>query len=79
MGNIPTTCLTLAEQIGTADLKGINYIDAPQAGDQITQQYGYIIRKSANNILLELQSAFIGATSKTVVVNFDGAVSHPQI
>lgn len=79
LGNIPTTCLTLAEQIGTMDLKGINYIDVPQAGDQITQQYGYIIRKSANNILIEVQSSFTNATSKTIVVNFEGAVSHPQI
>lgn len=80
MGNIPTTCLSLAEQIGTADIKGINYIDQPQAGvDQIVQQYGYVIRKSAQNIILEFQSSFTNATSKTVVVNFDGVVSHPQI
>lgn len=80
MGNIPTTCVSLAEQIGTADLKGITYIDQPQIGsDQIVQQYGYIIRKSAQNLMLEFQSSFTNATAKTVVVNFDGAISHPQI
>lgn len=79
IGNIPTTCLTVGEQAGTADLKGINYIEAPGAGDQITQQYGYIIRKSTQNIIIEFQSAFIAATSKSIVINFDGAISHPVI
>lgn len=78
--SLPTTCLSLGEQVGTADLKGINYIDIPQAGaDQIVQQYGYIIRKSANSIILELQSSFTNATSKTLVVNLEGAISHPTI
>jgi len=80
VGNIPTTCLTLVEQAGTADLKGINYIDVPQASaDQITQMYGYVIRKSAQNLIVEFQSSFTGATSKTVVVNFEGVISHPSI
>lgn len=80
MGNIPTTCVTLGEQAGVMDLKNINYIDIPQASaDQITQQYGYIIRKSAQNLILEFQSSFTGSTSKSVVVNFEGAVVHPLI
>lgn len=80
IGNIPTTCLTLGEQAGVMDLKSINYIDIPQAGaDQYTQLYGYVIRKSAQNILLEFQSSFIGSTSKSIVVNFEGAVQHPLI
>lgn len=80
IGNIPTTCLTLGEQAGTRDLKGINYIDIPQASaDQIVQQYGYIIRKSTQNIVVEFQSSFTNATSKSIVVSFDGAVSHPTI
>jgi hypothetical protein len=80
MGNIPTTCLTAGEMIGTKDLKGINYIDAPQAGaDQYAQQYGYIIRMSAQNLILEFQSSFLNATAKSIVVNFEGAVIHPQI
>ncbi len=73
MGNIPTTCLTLAEQAGTSDLKSITYIES------VGQMYNYIIRKSTQNILLEFQSSFSSATSKTIVVNFDGAVSHPDI
>lgn len=80
MGNMPTTCLTIPELAGTADLKSINYIDVPQASaDQIVQQYGYIIRKSTQNILLEFQSSFTGATTKTIVVNFEGCVIHPLI
>ncbi len=80
VGSIPTTCVSLGEQVGTADLKSINYIDQQQVGlDQVTQQYGYIIRKSANTIILELQSSFTNATSKVIVVNFEGAISHPQI
>jgi len=80
MGNIPVTCLTLGELGGTKDLKSINYIDIPQAGaDQYTQMYGYIIRMSAQNLLLEFQSSFIGATTKSIVVNFEGAVIHPNI
>lgn len=80
IGNIPSTCLSLTEQAGVADLKNINYIDSPQAGaDQYAQQYGYIIRKSTQNVIIEFQSAFLNATSKTIVVNFDGAVSHPNI
>lgn len=80
MGNIPITCLTAGEQAGTADLKGITYIDVPQASaDQITQQYGYIIRKSSQNYILEFQSSFTGATTKTIVVNFEGTVVHPSI
>jgi hypothetical protein len=80
VGSIPTTCVTLSELAGTSDLKSINYIDIPQAAaDQIVQQYGYIVRKSAQSIILEFQSAFTNATSKTVVVNFDGCVSHPSL
>lgn len=77
---IPTTCLTSGEQAGSADLKSMMYIDAPGVGaDQITQQYGYIIRKTTNNIIIVFQSSFLSATSKTIVVNFEGAVSHPTI
>jgi hypothetical protein len=80
MGNMPSTCLTLAELTGTADLKGINYIEAPGTGDQITQQYGYTIRKSTQNFILEFQSAYIAAsTVKTIVVNFESCSSHPLI
>jgi hypothetical protein len=80
MGNIPTTCLSLGEQAGVKDLKSINYIDVPQASaDQIVQQYGYIIRKSAQNMILEFQSSFTGSTSKSIVVNFEGCVIHPLI
>lgn len=73
MGNIPTTCVTLAEQAGTSDLKSITYIES------VGQMYNYIIRKSTQNLLLEFQSSFTSATSKTIVVNFDGAISHPNI
>lgn len=80
MGNIPVSCLTALEQAGVVDMKSITYIDTPQASaDQITQQYGYIIRKSAQNIILEFQSSFTNATSKTIVVNFEGCISHPNI
>lgn len=79
-GSIPTTCLTVGELVGTSDVKGINYIDNPQASDdQIVQQYGYIIRKSAQNIILEFQSSFTSATAKAIVVNFEGVVIHPII
>lgn len=80
VGGIPTTCLTAGELAGIADLKNVNYIDAPQASsDQITQQYGYIIRRSGPNMILEFQSSFTNATSKSIVVNFEGCVIHPQI
>lgn len=80
MGSIPITCLTAGEQAGTVDMKSINYIDIPQAGaDQYTQMYGYVIRKNAQNLTLVFQSSFIGATSKSVVVNLEGAVSYPTI
>lgn len=80
IGNIPTTCLTLSEQAGVADLKCMHYIDVPQASaDQIVQQYGYIVRKSSQNIIVEFQSSFTNATSKTVVVNFEGVISHPSL
>lgn len=78
-GNIPTTCLTAGEQAGTADLKGINYIDIPYAAGIEAQQYGYIIRKSSQNIIVEFQSSFAIAKTKTIVVNFEGAISHPSI
>jgi hypothetical protein len=80
LGSIPTTCLTSLELAGTTDLKAINYIDVPQASaDQIVQQYGYIIRKSTQNLILEFQSSFTGATTKTIVVNFEGCIIHPLI
>lgn len=80
IGNIPTTCLTGGELAGTSDLKSINYIDIPQASaDQITQMYGYVIRKSTANIIIEFQSSFTNATSKSIVVNFEGAVIHPLL
>jgi hypothetical protein len=80
MGSIPVTCLTAGEQAGTVDMKSINYIDIPQASaDQYTQLYGYVIRKNAQNLTLVFQSSFINATSKSVVVNLEGAVSYPTI
>lgn len=80
IGNIPVTCLTSGELAGTADLKAMNYIDVPQASaDQIVQQYGYIIRKSTNNLIIEFQSAFTNATTKSIVVNFEGCIIHPLI
>lgn len=79
MGNIPTTCVTVGEQAGTKDLKSITYIDGPGAGDQITQTYGYIIRKNSQNLVLVFPSSYILATTKTIVVDFEGAVSHPLI
>ena len=80
MGSIPVTCLTAGEQIGVADLKSVNYIDAPQVGaDQYTQMYGYIVRKNAQNLSLVFQSSFINATAKSLVVNLEGAVVHPII
>ncbi len=81
MGNIPTTCITAGEQIGVVDMKGINYVEAPGVGpDQISQFYGYIVRKSAQNLILEFQSAYLAAsTVKSIVVNLDGCVQHPTI
>jgi hypothetical protein len=80
IGSLPTICLSGGELAGTSDLKSINYIDIPQASaDQITQQYGYIIRKATANIIIEFQSSFTGATSKSIVVNFEGAVIHPLL
>lgn len=79
-GTLPITCLTLTEQTGILDLKSINYIDVPQtSADQIVQQYGYIIRKSNNDVLIEFQSSFSNITYKTIVVNFDSATSHPNL
>jgi hypothetical protein len=80
VGSLPTTCVTLAEQAGVADLKGINYIQTATAGaDQMTQIVGYIIRKSSQNIIIEFQSSLLTAGAKTIVVNFDGAISHPSL
>lgn len=80
IGSIPTTCLSGGELAGVADLKSINYIDIPQASaDQITQQYGYIIRKSVANLIVEFQSSFTAITSKSIVVNFEGSVIHPLL
>lgn len=80
LGAIGSTCLTIGELAGVADLKNVSYIDSPQASaDQIVQQYGYIIRKSAQNIILEFQSAFTNPTTKQIVVNFDGVISHPNL
>ncbi len=73
VGNIPVTCVTLGEQAGIIDLKSITYIES--AG----QMYNYIVRKSTQNIVLEFQSSFTAATTKTIVVNFEGAVSYPLI
>jgi hypothetical protein len=79
LGSLPTTCITLTELAGSEDLKGVNYIDTPQASaDQTVQQYGYIVRRAAEKLKLKLQSAFTSSTSKTVVVNFTGVVIHPN-
>jgi hypothetical protein len=80
IGSIPTTCVTSNEQTGTFNLKSMHHIDIPQASsDQITQQYGYVIRKSGANLIVEFQSSFTNNTSKSVVVSFDGAVVHPNV
>lgn len=74
------TCgVTSTEMIGISDLKSMTYIDQPGTGDQITQMYGYIIRRNGKNIILEFQSSFISATEKTIVVNYEGVVIHPSI
>jgi hypothetical protein len=79
-GGLSVACLTLAEQIGVAHLKGATFIDTPQtAADQITQMFGYIVRKSSKDIQIEFQSSFSNPTTKTVVVSFDGITSHPTI
>jgi hypothetical protein len=79
-GGIGSSCLTLPEQNGVYQLKGLSFIDTPQpASDQITQSYGYIIRKSSKDIYIDFQSAFSGATTKTIVVSFDGALCHPSL
>lgn len=81
MGNIPTTCITAGEQTGVVDMKGINYTEASGIGaDQISQYSGYIVRKSAQNMSLVFQSAFLAAsTVRSIVVNLDGCVQHPTI
>jgi hypothetical protein len=83
IGNVSTACVTAGEQAGTADLKSIMYIDAPATmpttSDYITQQYGYIIRKSTQNLIIEFQSALAAGATKTIVVNFEGAISYPTI
>lgn len=80
LGSLPTTCLTAPELAGVADLKNVNYIDIPQASvDQITQMYGYIVKKNSQNIIVDFQSSFTNATSKTIVISFDGVVIHPNI
>lgn len=71
--------ISSVELSGVSDLKSINYIDQPGTGDQITQQYGYIIRKSGYNFIIEFQSAFINSTQKQIVVNFEGCIIHPSI
>lgn len=79
IGTILTTCITAGEQTGIGDLKGINYIDNSGVGDQITQQFGYIIRKNNQNYSIEFSSAYIAATVKSIVVNFEGVITHPNI
>lgn len=73
VGALQITCLTALEQAGISDLKSINYIEA------VGEMYGYIIRKSTQNILLEFQSSFAAATTKQIIVSFDGAVSYPNL
>lgn len=80
VASLAIDCLTLTEQAGTSDLKSMNYIDIPQAGaDQYPQLFGYVIKKSGQNVIVDFQSSFINPTSKTIMVTFDGAVSHPNI
>lgn len=79
LGNISTVCLTAGEQTGISDLKNINYIEPNGVGDQITQQYGYIVRKNSQNYFLEFQSSYLAPTTKTIVVNFESIQVHPNI
>lgn len=76
---IPTTCVSAIELAGQSDLKGINYIDNFGASaDQITQQFGYVVRKTNQNLSIELQSSFVTATTKTLVVSLDSISIHPN-
>lgn len=80
VATLATGCgLSAGEMSGISDLKNINYIDQPGTGDQITQQYGYTVRRNGTNVIIEFQSAFIAATSKQIVVNYEGCVIHPNI
>lgn len=80
LGVLPINCITSTEILGTSELKNLTYIDGPAAGvDQITQTYGYIIRRVNQNLFIDFQSAFISATSKTIVVNLDGSVIYPNL
>lgn len=76
---INTSCIIASELNGSADLKNINYIDPPQASvDQITQTYGYTIRKNNATLAIEFQSSFSNNTSKTIVVDLQGVQIHPN-
>lgn len=71
--SLSTSCATLSEQLGTVDMKGINYLDT-----SLLSAYGYIIRKASDKIVLEFQSTYQSAASKTIVVNFEGCLSYPN-
>ena len=60
VSNLTGSCgVTSGEMAGTSDLKSMVYIDQPGLGDQITQSFGYIIRKTNKNILIEFQSYYV--------------------
>ncbi len=77
LAELPSTCFSATEQSGQVDLKNITHIDVPNG--TLVQQFGYTIRKNGTNLLIEFQSAYASPGSKTIVVSFDGAISHPAI
>jgi hypothetical protein len=77
IGVLPSTCLTLTEQTGAADLKSIFYTDVPTG--TFPEFYSYLIRKSNNSIRIQFNSGFKTGKTKTIVVSFDGVVIHPNI
>lgn len=80
VATLPTTCITATEMGGTFDLKTQVLIDTPQTSDdQLTQMYGYVIKKTNQNITIDFQSSFSNPTTKTIYVAFDGSMFHPEI
>ncbi len=77
IATLPSTCLTLTEQAGAADLKSIFTTTDPTGTHP--EFSSYKIQKGSNGIRIEFGSGFKTGKTITMVVSFDGVMIHPNI
>jgi hypothetical protein len=72
-------CYSLSNLANTSDLKSVTYNDSNNILGTPLKQTTYTIRFGSGNITLLFHSTIDTTVAKTITVNFDGAMYHPNL